>query len=126
MSNENKIYEDKINAIESEETSNENCESLINIRNISLGETKTFCILNYDSKILFIDDYTIYSSLILEYPELDFNCRNINNGILNNRLELTENGNLFQYVNYGRPFNEEEAKFIFYKILNSFENAILL
>lgn len=117
MSNENKIYEDKINTIESEQTSNEKGESLINIRNNSLGETKTFCILNYDSKILFIDDYTIYSSLILEYPELDFNCRNINNGILNNRLELTENGNLFQYVNYGRPFNEEEAKFIFYKIL---------
>ena len=33
MSNENKIYEDKINTIESEQTSNEKGESLINIKN---------------------------------------------------------------------------------------------
>jgi serine/threonine protein kinase len=59
---------------------------------------------------------TISTSLRNDYG-CNFNEINIKYALFNYRSSMTSNGNLFQHIYYGRPFSEEQAKLIFFKIL---------
>ena len=89
----------------------------MNLNNSPLEDKKSFCLQYYDNNILIINKYSIYCLLKLEYSGQTFSQQNLERDIINNKFEITKNGNLYQYVYYGEPFNEEEIKFIFYKIL---------
>ena len=69
-----------------------------------------------EGQISVVEDYIILNSLNSDSGDT-YNENNIYNGIFNYKLPMIPNGNLFQYVYYGRPFTEELAKLIFYKIL---------
>ena len=120
------IYEDmddskkRLINLASKESTNENEESSIDALMKSLGEKKTFIIQYYDSKLLCIDDYSIYSLMMYKYKD-KITESNLNSDLLNYKLDINKNGNLYDYINYGGPFIEEEAKVIFYKVLKCVE-----
>ena len=73
-----------------------------------------------DKDAIFIDDYSIYV-FFGSQGESNKKKEDIKCSLLNYKLDMAKNGNLFQYVLYGGPFDEENAKFLFYKILKCVE-----
>lgn len=76
--------------------------------------------IQYDNgKIVFADNYSIYSLMTNKFKdEIDKN--KVNSDLLNYKLEINKNGNLYNYIKYEKPF-QEEAKIIFYKRLKCVE-----
>ena len=104
------IYDDDEEKDKKFKTINKNSEKINNL------DGKTFLIQYSEDEILFADSLTISTSLRNDYG-CNFNEINIKYALFNYRSSMTSNGNLFQHIYYGRPFSEEQAKLIFYKIL---------
>ena len=85
-----------------------------------------FFILFDDDKFKLFDEHTIKSALELEYKNIEFEENNMKENIINYKLDIIKNGNLYEYLNAEKPsegeefafqFDEEEVRFIFYKIV---------
>ena len=86
-----------------------------------------FLFFDYD-KFKFIDEETIYSSLKMENENIEFDQMMIKEDLINNKLEILNNGNLYEYLKSDKPlegdefvfpFDESEVRFIFFKILKT-------
>ena len=84
-----------------------------------------FILFDYD-KFKFFDEHTIKSALELEYKNIEFEENKMKENIINYKLDIIKNGNLYEYLNSEKPpdgedfvfqFDEEEVSFIFYMIL---------
>ena len=78
-----------------------------------------------------IDDEFLNNNIIREENEEIFDLENLKSYLINNKIDIFKNGNLYQYIKnknkynkkeYSPIFEEEEIKIIFYKILKIVEN----
>ena len=86
-----------------------------------------FMIFGYN-KIEFIDEEAINSNLKQENEGIEFEQEKLKEDIINTRLEIIKNGNLYEYLKsdsplegeeFVFPFNEAQVKIIFYKIIKT-------
>ena len=99
----------------------ENENNLISFKLTSLGEKKIFLLQYSEPNFDFLAYENISSNFYIQYPDISFNEKNIKRDLLNYKLDIIKNGNLYQYIYYGNPLEEEQTKFIFYKILKCVE-----
>ena len=105
----------------SNESFPENDGNIISVKLTSLGENKIFLLQYSEPNFNFLAYENISSDFYIQYPDISFNEKNIKRDLLNYKLDIIKNGNLYQYIYYGNPLEEEQTKFIFYKILKCVE-----
>ena len=57
-----------------------------------------FFILFDDDKFKLFDEHTIKSALELEYKNIEFEENNMKENIINYKLDIIKNGNLYEYL----------------------------
>ena len=105
----------------SNESFPENDGNIISFKLTSLGENKIFLLQYSEPNFKFLAYENISSDFYIQYPDISFNEKNVKRDLLNYKLDIIKNGNLYQYIFYGNPLEEEQTKIIFYKILKCVE-----